>query len=485
MPLPALSLLTSLCAPFLSNASDEWPGWRGPTASGVASGSPPVEWSEEKNVRWKTAIPGKGLSSPVVWGDRIFLTTSVSTGKKKESAGPAAGGGERDEPRRGGDEGGGERGRDRGERPDGEGPDGPGRGRGRGPGGRGGGPGPDGDPMQISIEEQEFSVLALDRKSGSIVWQKKVSTAMPHQGTHPDGSYASPTIVTDGAHLFASFGSYGIYALTMAGEVAWQQDLGDLDIQGGFGEGSSPVLAGDLLIVNWDHEGDSFLVAFDKATGKERWRTPRSLGTSWCTPLVVKAGDTREVVVGGPRTIAYDLETGRELWSQGERFQGRGASAIASPVAIDELVLLPDAARGEMRALVAAPAEEAAEAEPLLWAERADAPGIPSPLVYDGMLYFLKQSSGILSVIEPVSGEKKYGPERLKSVADVYASPVAAGGHLYVAGRDGTVEVLSTWPEIATLAVNTLEDGFDASPAIAGDELFLRGRANLYCIAEK
>jgi len=476
-----LTLLSALAA---STGSDSWPGWRGPNGNGVADGAPPIEWSEEKNVRWKTPIPGKGLSSPIVWGERVYLTTSVGTGKKAESAhegeSPESNGrpprGDGDRPRDG------ERPpRGEGERPrgDGEGPR-----EGRGPGGRGG-PGGYGG-MDIPIEEQDFFVLALDRKSGAVLWQTKVATAMPHQGTHPDGSYASPTIATDGEHLFASFGSYGLFALALDGKVVWQKDLGDLDIQGGFGEGSSPVLDGDRLFLNWDHEGDSFLAAFDKKTGDERWRTPRPGGTSWCTPVIVKSGAGHEIVVAGPRTIAYDPATGRELWGYGEVNRGRGGGAIASPVTIDELVLLANGGRGggEMRALVALPADESGpDSEPLLWKQSADVPNIPSPLAYQGKVYFLKSNSGLLSVLDPTSGKIEYGPERLKTVADVYASPVAAGGHVYVAGRDGAVEVLSPWPKIETLAVNTLEDGFDSSPAIAGDELFLRGRASLYCIA--
>jgi outer membrane protein assembly factor BamB len=255
-----------------------------------------------------------------------------------------------------------------------------------------------------------------------------------------------------------------------------------MQIQNGFGEGSSPVLWGELVILSWDHEGDSFLAALEKGTGKERWRTPRPRGTSWVTPILVRAKGREELVVGGPRTAAYDPATGRELWHHGEA--GRGG-AIASAVAIDELVIFASGGRGggEARGLVAeagAPKEEPAEP---LWSLRVDAPHVPSPLAYQGKVYMLKQDSGMLSVLDPVSGKVEYGPERLDAVADVYASLVAARGHLYVAGRDGTVEVLTTWPEVQTVAVNKLEDGFDASPAIAGDELFLRGKASLYCIA--
>ena len=291
-----------------------------------------------------------------------------------------------------------------------------------------------------------------------------------------------------------SFSSFGIYALGFDGAIAWQVDLGDLLIDEEFGAGSSPVLHGELLVLNWDHEGDSFLVALDKKTGKERWRTPRPKGSSWSTPIVVRAGDTDrgysdEIVVAGLRTIAYDAATGRELWSSGQRAVG-GGGLKSSPVAFDDLVLLCMGGRRarEIGALVALSPDESAELEPgeaePLWQRSAEAAGIPSMLSYDHKLYFLNGNRGMLSAIDPATGEVLYGPERLKGVADVFASPVAASGRLYVVGRDGTIEVLSALPKIETLAVNKLEDQFDASPAIAGNELFLRGHASLYCIAD-
>jgi outer membrane protein assembly factor BamB len=238
------------------------------------------------------------------------------------------------------------------------------------------------------------------------------------------------------------------------------------------------------VVLSWDHEGDSFLVALDKTSGKERWRRPRPKGTSWTTPLLVHAKTGTEIVVGGTRTAGYDPATGKELWHQGEA--GGRSGPIASPVAVDELVVFAMGGRGggEARGLVARAAAEDTAAEPV-WSETMDAPHVPSPLAYEGKVYLLKQDSGMLSVIDPASGKLEYGPERLKGVADVYASPVAAKGRIYVAGRDGTVEVLSPLPKIETLATNRLEDGFDASPAIAGDELFLRGKASLYCIAQR
>jgi len=469
-----LALAAALHGPMLSDGSDAWPGWRGPNGCAVSAGNPPLEWSEEKNVRWKVPVPGKGISSPIVWGGQVFVTTAVGTGKKADPAPTEAGAG-RDGRRPDGPPGEDRGGRDR-------------EGQGGERGGRGGPPGGGRFGRGAPIEEQDFLVLALDRATGAVQWQKKLGTAMPHQGTHPDGSYASPTPVTDGERLYVSFGSYGLFALTLGGEVVWSVDLGDLDIQMGFGEGSSPILCGDLLIVNWDNEGDSFLAALDKATGKERWRTPRPGGTSWVTPVVLTVEGQPQIVVAGPLTVAYDARTGKELWRQGEG-GGRGGGAIASPVVLDELVVFAMGGRGggEARALVAhvpVEDEEGEGPEALLWKERLDGPHVPSPLALDGKVYLLKQDSGMLSVLDPTSGEVVFGPERLQGVADVYASLTAAGGHVFVAGRDGSVEVLSKWPEIASVAVNRLEEGIDATPAIAGDELFLRGREHLYCIAQ-
>jgi outer membrane protein assembly factor BamB len=478
MPFAALLFALNASDPLLG--SDSWPGWRGADGSGVAGGSPPIEWSEEEHVRWKVALPGKGNSQPIVWGDRVFVTTAVGTGKKIDL--PAAGGEREGGPPR---DGGARRGPPRTEDGDDRPPRGDGPPRGDAPpqdGERG--PGRRGPARALQLEEQDFVVLALDRASGAEVWRKKLATAMPHQGTHRDGSYASPTPVTDGMTLFVSFGSFGVYALSLTGELLWQVDLGDMQIQNAFGEGSSPVVWKELLILNWDHEGDSFLVALEKGTGKERWRTPRPRGTSWTTPLVVRTGEREVIVVGGGRATAYEPATGRELWHHGET---GSVNVIASPVAIDELVVCAHSSRGggEARGLVVEPRAAKGEPAEALWSLRVDAPHVPSPLAYEGKVYMLKQDSGMLSVLDPSSGKVVYGPERLEGVALVFASLVAANGHLYVAGRDGTVEVLTTWPDIRTVAVNELEEGFDASPAIAGDELFLRGRESLYCIAAK
>jgi outer membrane protein assembly factor BamB len=420
--LHSITLLCSLLS--TTPGPDDWPGWRGPRGDGTAEGSPPTEWSEQKNVRWKAPLRGLGLSSPIVSGARVFVTTAVPTGKKK--AGVVS----------------------------------------------------ENFREPYELEEQEFLVLAFDRASGKELWKKRVNQAMPHEPTHPTNSYATPTPATDGKRVYCSFGSFGLHALTFDGEIAWQVDLGDLS-NGGHGEGSSPLFYDGSVIVLWAHRGESFLTALDAATGKERWRTPLPEGNNCSTPLVVHVEGEDQLVIAGKPTIACDPGTGKVKWSLGE-WQSNPITSMASPVALGELVLVPGVNREDLRALVALPGGEPAE---VLWSKRSS-DNIPSPLAYDQRVYFLKGDSGQLTVLDSASGEVEHGPERLQGVSEAWASPVIAGKRLYVIGRDGKVEVLSLAPGVRTLAVNELDDHFDASPAVAGNELFLRGTSRLYCVAE-
>jgi outer membrane protein assembly factor BamB len=418
----SLALLVSFAPP--TTGHDDWTGWRGPHGDGTAEGSPPIEWSDAKNVRWKAAVPGVGLSSPIVSGAQVFVTTAVPTGKKRAGVVSAD------------------------------------------------------FPQPFELEEQELLVLSFERASGKELWRKRVAQGMPHEPTHPSNSYATPTPTTDGTRVYCSFGSFGLYALTPGGEIVWQVDLGDLT-NGGHGEGSSPLLYDGSLIVLWAHRGESFLIALDAASGKERWRTPVPSGNNCSTPIVAHVEGGDQIVVAGKRAMGFDPKTGKELWSTGE-WQSSGITSMASPVAAGELVLIPSVDGEGLRALVALPAGEPVE---VLWSKRSS-DNIPSFLVHDQKLYFLKGDSGQLTVMDCASGDVEYGPERLSGVSEAWASPVIAGGRLYVASRDGKVEVLALAPELRVLAVNELEDGFDASPAVAGDELFLRGRSRLFCVAE-
>lgn len=412
-----------------------WPEWRGPLRTGAApAGDPPVEWSESLNVRWKVPLPGLGSATPVVWGDRLFVLSAVST----------------DEPS----------------------PDGPGffsrlvdRVMGR----------------ESATRVQQFVVLAVDRRDGQVRWERVAREEAP-QGKHGANTWASPSAVTDGEVVCAFFGSSGLYCYDFDGRPLWETDLGDMRVKMSSGAGASPTLHGDLLIVPWDHEGRSFIAAFDKRTGRERWRTPRDEATSWSTPLVIEHEDGAQVVTSATEAVrGYDAATGELRW------WGAGVTenAIPSPVAADGLVFVTGGYRGNRLAAIdlSAAAGDIRGSDAVVWSVDRDTPYVPSPLLLDDQLYVLKSNSGVLIAYDAATGARRYGPERVPGVRNVYASPVAAGGRLYVTSRDGATAVLRAGPAFEVLATNVLDDEFDASPAVAGDELYLRGRHFLYCIA--
>lgn len=439
-------------APAAAETGDRyWPQWRGPEATGVArNADPPVTWSESDNVKWKVEIPGRGHASPVVWDDRLFVLTAIPVEQtepekpeaEKEAPADQEQASEGDSQRR-------RRSFFRGVAPD---------------------------------STLGFVVMAIDRATGKTIWERTARTTKPHEGTHTDGTWASASAITDGKHVWASFGSHGIYCYTWRGEEVWETDLGDMRTRNGFGEGASPVLHGDTLVINWDHEEDSFIVALDARTGKERWRRSRDEITSWATPLVIETGGKPQVVVNATGKVrGYDLTTGDVLWETG----GMTVNTIPSPVHADGLVYVTSGFRGSaLKAIkVGAAKGDITETEAVAWTYDQDTPYVPSPLLYDGILYILKLNNGILTALDATTGKVVYGPERL-DLQGVYASPVGAAGRVYIAGRDGSTAVLEHGKEMKVLSVNKLDDGFDASPAVVGGEIFLRGRTHLYALAE-
>ena len=420
-----------------SDSEKYWHQWRGPEASGVAPhGNPPIEWNENKNVRWKTEIPGQGHATPIVWDDTVFVTSAIKTDKQVEQE-PA----EAPQQRRG------RRGRS----------------------------------AALSPIHQ-FVIFAINRSDGSIRWKQIAREEQPHEGRHPTGSWAANSPVTDGEHVYAYFGSRGLYCYDMQGNLQWEKDLGDMAIKMSFGEGSSPVLYGDVIILNWDHEGDSFIITLDKRTGEMVWRTDRDEGTSWATPIVVEHNGNPQIIVNAThRTRSYDLATGKMLWE----CSGMTANTIPSPVTADGIVYVTSGFRGNaLQAIRLADAEgDITGAAAVIWEYDRDTPYVPSPLLYGDTLYFLKHNRGMLSAFNASTGEAYYGPERLEGIAEVYASPVGASGRIYIASRDGVTLVIKHGSTFEVLAENVLNDGFNASPAIVDKEIFLRGDKSLYCIA--
>jgi len=327
----------------------------------------------------------------------------------------------------------------------------------------------------------EFVVLALDRKEGRVRWQRTVHKELPHEGHHNEGSFAAGSALTDGQRLYAFFGSRGLYALDLEGGVLWERDLGEMRTRNSFGEGASPALFEDTLVVNWDHEGTDFIVALDAKTGRERWRRDRDEPTSWSTPLIVTEKGRAQAVVGATNGVrSYDLASGELLWEA----PGLTANAIPSPVAADGVVYAMSGFRGNaLRAVRLAEAKGLLSGPPgLAWTYDKDTPYVPSPLLYRGGLYFLKSNSGILTCLDARTGAVRY-TERIDAVPNVYASPVGGDGRVYLVGREGTTVVLEAGPQLKVLATNRLDDGFDASPAIVDGDLYLRGRKHLYRIA--
>jgi outer membrane protein assembly factor BamB len=423
-----------LVCPFLAEtdpaAERFWPQWRGPHATGVAPhAKPPIEWSETKNIRWKIEVPGRGSSSPVVWADTMFLTTAVPAGASLADSHLPRGG---VEPR----------------------------------------------------TAHRFVVMAIDRATGKVVWERVAKEETPHEASHQDnGTWASSSAVTDGEHVIASFESRGIFAFDLKGNPAWQVDLGDKTMRNQFGEGSTPALHGNVLVVVWDHLGGSFVAAFDKRTGKELWRQKRDEIDTWATPLVVEHGGRRQVIVAGMNRLrSYDLDTGTIVWHTA----GLTMNPIPSPVAAEGMVFATSGFRGNsLKAIRLADAKDDITGTPAVaWTLARDTPYVPSPLLYNGILYILKTNNGLLSAFDAKSGTPHYQLQRLEKAPNVFASPVGAAERVYIAGRDGTTVVLRHGRTFEVLAENTLDDGFDASPALVDNQIFLRGYKFLYCIAQ-
>jgi outer membrane protein assembly factor BamB len=432
-------------------AQQHWPQWRGPLATGVAPGaSPPLEWSETKNVKWKTAIPGFGTSTPVVWGDQVFILTAIPTGKQGKPVVAATAAAER------GGAGG---------RPGGFG----------GGGGRGGG-------QPLPSEVYEFVVMSVDRADGTVRWRHTAREEVPHEGHHRDHGYASFSPVTDGEHLYVYFGSRGLHAYDLAGNRKWEKDFGQLRTRSGFGEGGSLALHGDILIVNWDHEGDDFIVGLDKRTGKELWRQERDEPTTWATPLVVVHEDKPQVVVNGTGRIrSYDLATGRQLWECG----GMTVNVIPTPVSGHGMVYVTSGFRGSaLLAIRLGHGGDLTDSDAVAWRYDRHTPYVPSPLLYGDRLYLFSGNTGMLTSFDALTGAVQIAAERIPGLPGVYASPVGAADRVYLVGREGQTVVIRHGDTVEVLASNKLDDRFDASAAAVDDQLFLRGHQSLYCLAE-
>jgi outer membrane protein assembly factor BamB len=462
-----------------ADSAQFWPQWRGPLLTGAAPhADPPLEWSETKNVKWKVKIPGFGTSTPIVWGDRVFIVTAIPAAKKTEAtpatASASATARDTDETRPRGEE------VRRGDAPPGRSEGSEGR-RGRSaPGGPPGG----GMRSETPDESYQFTVLCIDRKTGKTLWQKIAREQIPHEGHHRDHGFASASPVTDGKHVLAYFGSRGLYCYDLDGNLKWEKDFGDMRTRNAFGEGSSPALHGNTVVVLWDHDGDDdFIVALDKSTGRELWRTPREELTTWSTPLIVEhAGKTQVVVAAANNVRGYDLASGKQIWEG----PGLTQNVVPTPVHAGGVVYATSGFRGSaLHAIQLGRTGDLTGSDAIRWSHNRNTPYVPSPLLVDNLLYFVSVNMSMLTCVDARTGEPHFDAERLTLPGGIYASPVSAKDRVYVLGREGTCLVLKKGPNLETLASNRLDDRTDASIALVGKELFIRGHQYLYCIAEK
>lgn len=431
-----ISLNLSIAVNCLQAQTANWPQWRGADGSGVSTETNlPVEWNETKNIRWKTAIAGRGHSSPIVWGRRVFLTTSIE--------GPVVPGAEAVRHIRNGQEY---------RHPDSVGAD----------------------------RSHVLKLLCLDAETGKILWEKTVYEGTVHDNRHRKNTYASTTPVTDGKYVFVSFEAEGLYCFDFEGKRIWKTSLGKI-AKGGMGPGTSPVLYENLVILQCDQEyGEgSFIAAVEKSTGKMAWRVARSHRRSWATPLLIRTGKRTELVASGAESvIAYDPGSGKELW----RADGVESNPIPSPVAAHGLVFV-SAGSQEKRvfAIKVGSDGDLTNTANIIWRYNKGTAYVPSPIAVGDYLY-LVTDAGALTCLDAKTGKLIY-QARLPITAQFTASPVSFDGRILLFSEDGDGFVLRAGPVPEVLHVNPIGEPVYASPAISSGKIFLRGATHLFCIA--
>jgi outer membrane protein assembly factor BamB len=436
-----MRIFLTLLIAAVAHSQENWQQFRGPGARGVAEGATfPDHWSTTENVVWKTDLPGRGWSSPVVWGQRVFLTTVVNRG---ESEAPKKGlylGGNRPQP---------------------------------------------------ATSIHEWWVYCLDVDSGEVRWKEQVHEGAPPSAIHVKNSYASETPVTDGERVYFRFGNVGLFAYGLDGKRVWSLPMEPHPTRYGWGTASSPVLHGDRLHLVDDNEADSSLRALDKRTGREAWRIARDEKSNWSTPFIWQNNLRTEIVTPGSGKVrAYDLD-GRELWS----LRGMSGITIATPFAGEELLYVSSGYVGSrQRPLYAirpgargdiSLAPDQTSNQHIAWCHWLAAPYNPSTLLYRDKLYVLLDR-GMLSAYDATTGRIFFERERIPQGGGFTASPWAANGKIYCLNEDGVTFVFRAGKKFELLHVNRLadDDMGMATPAIAGHRLLLRTSARLYCIAD-
>ena len=413
-----------------------WPQWRGPTWNGVASqADPPVTWSETENLRWKTPIEGSGCGTPIVWGDRIFLLTAIPLDKELPIPDviPA------------------------------------------------GTPNTGLDTDAIGKwKPQRFAIVCIDRITGKLRWSRTVHEAMPHQGHHRKAGFASASAVTDGQRVYAYFGSFGLYCCDFEGQLVWQRDPEPQAMENGLGEGSSPALFGDRLVIVVDQEQQSYVMALDKRTGKEIWRQDRDEVSNWSTPRILTHAGRRQVVLNGATVRSYDFATGELLWQCG----GQSLGAIPMAAVGHGLVFAASGWRRDtLHAIKLGQRGDLTDSKSVVWSLSRGTPYVPCPMVWGEEIYLLEDRS-FFSCLRATDGLRHYFTHRLPGSLPFSASPVGGADRIYLLSEKGKTVVLQRGPKLKVLAINELDEAFYASPAIVGDAIYLRGDKHLFCFAK-
>ena len=414
--------------------ADNWHQFRGPENTGVSdTAKPPLNWSKKKNIRWMAQLEGAGVSSPIVWGEKVFLLTARNTGEVDPSL-----------------------------------------------------PKPEDQPERVfgikhPTTSFEMVVLCIDRNTGKTLWRKVAKTLIPHEGHHRDASFASGTPFCDGERFYCWFGSAGIFAYNLDGEKLWERNLEKARVGASLGEGSSPVVhQGKVILVRDFDRGQSTIEVLHAENGKTIWKKNRDERNAWATPVVAEYDGVTQVITAATKQVrSYNLDTGELLW------WARGLTNNCTPCPIVEKGVVYCMSGYKGYALLAIPISGSGDVtDSILWKADRGTPYVPSPILYQGQLYYTQSNQNILSSRLASDGTQKIARTRIPELGGVYASPVAADGKIYFTGRYGTSVVIEPGNALKVLATNRLDDQFHASPALAGKQMFLRGMKYLYCLED-
>jgi outer membrane protein assembly factor BamB len=425
----------------LSSCAPHWPQFRGPEQNMIATGKKlPVSWSDSTHIRWTAVLDGESWSSPIVYVNKVFVTSCVpvSVTPPPENQGPPPAEGEED--------------------------------------------------MSWQQDVYRWEVSCYDLENGELLWKQVAREGHPRIKKNPATNYAGESPVTDGKYVYVYFGMTGVFCYTLKGEPVWEKDLGAYPTQRGWGTGSSPVLYKDRLFVQVDNEELSFLVALDAENGEEVWKVDRDEKTNYSTPFIWKNNRRTELVTGGKKARSYDPETGELYWE----LSVEGFYNIPSPVADRDYLYLGNAgfrdtpgtlfciragAQGDIT-----PGKEESTSSGVVWSD-ADAPTAnPSPLLYKGFLYLISSRGGQVYCYNAFNGNPVY-EEKVEGVAGCWASPWAQGDRIFFTDEKGVTYSFAAGRTFELLGKNSLDDTFWASVAVAGNEYIMKGVERMFCIS--